>query len=605
MAAATLWASAAHADWINLSGAMSADNVVEFHVNDDHVRLVLEVFVNDLPTFVDLIPQEVIKPGVPHPPLVERERRFAAETLRVVADGKTALPARIEIAEPRMRIERPNPYAGMINPTTLQPVPGPPADKRVLYAELIYPFAAGARPRTLTFIPPIDKKGYSAVAIGFIAYHRGVPVTDYSYLSEPAELNLDWQDPWYSRFSNRQYKRWQTSGVLTFLYVEPFEVRHETLIRIKDLSAWMDLDLRDGEFIEIDEFEPLKKRIGQFLLENSNVTIDGKSPRPILDRTNFVKRTMTRTYFLEQPERMPLNTAMIGVIVTYLTQEIPQEVRVKWNLFSDRVRKVPTSAIDPAGPFPSYVTPDDNVLVWKNYLKTYRMPTVTAVGVDEKLTHVKVPVISVICLLALIPLLFQAKRRRGDPRTILGLAVFAAVLITAGVLLQGALRVAVARPAAMTAQFSDKQARAILESLLKNVYRSFDFREEEDVYDRLATSVSGDLLSEIYLQNRRSLKVTQAGGAQARVNAVEIQSVDVGKLENEPLGRLFRTVWTAEGTVGHWGHIHTRKNRYDAEIAVKPVDGVWKIVGLTLLEEKRVDPYGGPSGGQTQAANNQ
>ena len=45
------------------------------------------------------------------------------------------------------------------------------------------------------------------------------------------------------------------------------------------------------------------------------------------------------------------------------------------------------------------------------------------------------------------------------------------------------------------------------------------------------------------------------------------------------------------GTVGHWGHVHTRKNLYDAIVTVEAVEGNWKITNLELLEEKRVDPY--------------
>jgi hypothetical protein len=156
------------------------------------------------------------------------------------------------------------------------------------------------------------------------------------------------------------------------------------------------------------------------------------------------------------------------------------------------------------------------------------------------------------------------------------------------------LKVAVARPAALVAKMTDKDAVVVLDSLLKNVYRSFDFREEEDVYDRLATSVSGDLLSEIYLQNRKSLVVTQAGGARARVKEVEILNVDVNQLKDRSLGLLFHAKWTAMGTVGHWGHIHMRKNQYEANITVEPVDTAWKITDLELLEEKRVDSYGQP-----------
>ena len=52
-----------------------------------------------------------------------------------------------------------------------------------------------------------------------------------------------------------------------------------------------------------------------------------------------------------------------------------------------------------------------------------------------------------------------------------------------------------------------------------------------------------------------------------------------------------RTKWTAVGSVGHWGHIHTRQNMYDAILTLAVVEGSWKITGIELLEEKRVDPY--------------
>ncbi len=419
-------------------------------------------------------------------------------------------------------------------------------------------------------------------------------MVDYRYLSEPARLLLDWEDPWYSKFENKALKRWQQSGMMTFLYIEPFEVRHETLVRVKDMAAWMNLGLRGGDYIEVDEFEPLKKRIGDFLLQHSKVLIDGQSLRPILDRTSFVKYTMTRTFFIDQPERMPLNTAMVGVIVTYLTKEIPQKVTVDWDLFSERIQKVPTNAVDPAGPFPSYVTPEDNLFTWNNFLKTYQMPTIAKVALDESLTTLKIPLASVLCLLVLLPVALQIRKQwqRAIP---LGLYLDLAVLLIAGsVVLYPFLKIAVAKPAVIAPKMTDKDAVVVLDSLLKNIYRSFDFREEEDVYDRLATSVSGDLLSDIYLQNRKSLVVTQAGGARARVKEVKIQDVEVSPLKDHPLGLLFHAKWTALGTVGHWGHIHTRENQYDANITVEPVDGAWKITGLELLEEKRIDPYAKP-----------
>ena len=173
------------------------------------------------------------------------------------------------------------------------------------------------------------------------------------------------------------------------------------------------------------------------------------------------------------------------------------------------------------------------------------------------------------------------------------------LFIAGSVLLYPFFKVAVGKPAVLAPKMTDENAVTVLNSLLKNIYRSIDFREEEDVYDRLATSVSGDLLSEIYLQNRKSMVVTQAGGARARVKEVKILNVDVKKLDSHPLGLLFHAKWTAMGSVGHWGHIHIRKNQYEANITVEPVKGIWKITELELIEEKRIDSYANPKQGSS------
>jgi hypothetical protein len=198
------------------------------------------------------------------------------------------------------------------------------------------------------------------VTIGFILYHKSVPVIDFRYLSGPSTLTLD-PDPWYSRFDNPNLKRHHKSALMSFLYVEPYEVRHEILTRVKDLEAWMDLGLRGDQYIEVDELEPLKQRIGEFLLGRNPVLVDGEALKPILDRTNYVKVALTGIQLMEKPERLEISTAIIGVIITYITDGMPQEVTVDWELFTEQVNRVPATATDPAGPLPTYLTPKDNV----------------------------------------------------------------------------------------------------------------------------------------------------------------------------------------------------------------------------------------------------
>ena len=132
----------ANADWINLTGSETAANIAEIYVMDDHVRLVLEVYVGDLEVFEDLVPDDWLndKPGG-RPDEATRIRRFAEERFQFITDAGEKLPAEVVLVEARERVDRQSPFAGMINPYTRQRVPEAPADKRVLYAEIIYPFA--------------------------------------------------------------------------------------------------------------------------------------------------------------------------------------------------------------------------------------------------------------------------------------------------------------------------------------------------------------------------------------------------------------------------------------------------------------------------------
>ena len=84
------------------------------------------------------------------------------------------------------------------------------------------------------------------------------------------------------------------------------------------------------------------------------------------------------------------------------------------------------------------------------------------------------------------------------------------------------------------------------------------------------------------------MSIQQAGGAQASIQAVMVDSVNVGASEQNRIP--IHTVWDATGTVGHWGHQHIRKNRYEAIISVAPVNNSWKIVGMDVIEETRVYP---------------
>jgi hypothetical protein len=137
-------------------------------------------------------------------------------------------------------------------------------------------------------------------------------------------------------------------------------------------------------------------------------------------------------------------------------------------------------------------------------------------------------------------------------------------------------------------KMADDAARSTLaETLVRNVYRGFDYRNESDIYDALAQSVQGDLLTELYLKIKLGLTIQEQGGAVARVREVKV-------VKCEPLpnpvkdGFAVRVTWQVEGTVEHWGHVHTRVNEYTADLGIAKSGGAWKIVSMNVTRQNQV-----------------
>ena len=555
--------TAAHADWLSLSGAENSPSIIELHVEADRVRLILEIFKTDRAGFRDLLPEEFTESDVPSANI---------QPLRVLTPEAGTLTGEVVVAELRERIDRASPFRNLVDPSRI-PFSRPPEDPTVVYLEVVYPLTA--RPQEITVIPPLKPSGYPSATLGFIVFHQTVPVIDFRYLSGAETLRLDWSDPWYSRFDNPNLRRHHEAALMSFLYVEPYEVRHEVLIRIKDLRNRIPLGLRGEEFVEVDELDELQQRVGDYLLQRNPVRIDGQEARPILDRINFVSVGLTGIQVIEQPQRLALNTAILGVIVAYLTEGLPQEVTLHWDLFDEQNQQIPATATDPAGPFASFLTPADPLLRWTNFLNNYESPMVRQVGVTS--TSVEIPAATVIAALLVLVAAWNWRRRLERTR----IAVLIALILCGGLLYP------YARIGVGTGMPSDSDSEAIhqvVSSLLENAYRAFEFRREEDVYDKLALTVSGDLLADVYLQHRRAMEIENQGGARARVKSVEVLSV-------EPAGRdaTYRCIWIAGGSVGHWGHVHYRRNRYEAMLTIEPSNGVWKLAGMELLEERRLD----------------
>lgn len=575
-----LLSSATHADWINLTGAETAPNIAEIYVLDDHVKILLEVYVRELEIFEELIPDDwLTEEHTQRPNLMERLRQFSSNKFQVITDSGEKLIAKPNLVEPRMRVDRKSPFAGMVNPFTQQPVPEAPADKRVLYAELFYPFKE--KPKSLTIIPPLDKEERALVSIGFITYHKTVPVIDFRYLGAQVQLTLDWEDPWYSAFNNPNLKRHHKDALMSFLYVEPRVVRHEGLLRVRDLQEWTDINISNATTLNEKEQIQIKELARDFFIKRNPLTIDGKKSLPSSSRAVFLKITSAGLRAVNKTEPLDPSTAIVGVTQSHWVKYLPQYVKVDWNLFNNRINRVPNVVTDPAGPFPSFITKEDAVIEWKNFLHTYTEPKLLPVTIRDGRSF-PVPIVSL--LLLLIFFVLGALAFRSNRRVAIILGGLSISCLLAAVLMMRVAIIHIQNP--LPSPPSETTGMQIATSVL--TYARYAFLEKEPATLNMALEVIVDSnqFDDIVSELKRAFAIEVSSGGIASVEQIEnLELMNTTMLENI---EGFRTLanWTVIAKAQHWGHVDQRTISYRALMELAKIKGVWKLVGLTILDAK-------------------
>jgi hypothetical protein len=366
--------------------------------------------------------------------------------------------------------------------------------------------------------------------------------------------------------------------IQSFLAVEAFEVRHEVLVRLRDVARRVGVSA--GDELAVEDQDGVKESLRALVLERASLELEGQTPEPLSQRVDFV--TLDEKGVLPRPEPVPeaVEDAWVGVTVVYLTETTARELSLTWEPLEE-APEIPATVTDPEVTRSEVLTAKSPALRWTNELTEDPAPTVTAVEVEP--ASLTVPVGGLAVGAVGLLLAGAALRRRRRPLAL----VLARVTLAAAVLVGPLGTVAVALPWSETWTPGSREATRILARILPNVYRSLESRSESAVFDRLALSVTGETLTDVYLDHRKVLQMEERGGARARVEAVEVVAVDT--VEATESGAFWaEAVWTVGGTVTHFGHRHFRQNRYDARVEVVPDQGVWKLRTVEILDEQRL-----------------
>ena len=269
------------------------------------------------------------------------------------------------------------------------------------------------------------------------------------------------------------------------------------LIQARIAVKLLGIDDRGKASIPIASLEPIKNNLLSLLLDSNEMKIDRQHATPIASRADYVTLNAAGVLLRESPRIESLDEGIIGITLIYESKDLANEITMKWNVFPDYLDKIETTIIDPFGGSVDMLTQENLELNWKKQLGGYMVPAIEQVMYQKPC----IPIPSIV-LIVIVTALLMAKKLNKSMLIVLSLL---------SLIIYPFIRVQTELPFVTQWKPSHDQTINILDNLLTNVYRSFNVRNEDEVYDRLATSVEGDQLTEIYLQNRKSMELEYRG----------------------------------------------------------------------------------------------
>lgn len=560
-----------------------SDAYVEVH--PDHLDVRLEVFVEDLYLFHDLklneqnaLPLDRVAEGA------KLHTKFLQERFKILtADGIALKPELQEVDDDDLP-DHAIPFA------------------HLMFFRLIYDFRyqLDAPAEHLTFLQDFTPDGAVVPSEVMVKIKplQGRRLQNTLLPNQPWTVRLDRTDksgesgPSESPQERAERLRKETLGITSygqtygFLYLEPEQTRLEVLVPLATLAGSLDVPLEPDGRLEVAEQEALRPLIETVFRDRITVQENGKAVKPKFDRVQIFGVSLTDFSQNVAPQPVGIASARVGVIMSFPAAESGQ---LEWNLFNEYLYQVQLAVMQGAktervdlrqidGEKSFEWTTQATADAQQPATSSTAAPPALRVDVPPR-TYWKEAILAVVTVVVLGLFFVPAVKRP-------------VALLAASILLAGGYGAIVAVPAAPASLLEDQQPEQVLTPLLEKVYEAFNQRDENVVYDQLDKVVDGPMLRELYLEIRRSMSVEEQGGAIARAGNLKLLECESAAASDEgEFAENFRCRWQVEGTVEHWGHVHSRTTTYLANLTIAPRSvnegSSWKLTNVDLLNQQQ------------------
>ncbi len=366
----------------------------------------------------------------------------------------------------------------------------------------------------------------------------------------------------------------ENSPLRGFISIEPYEIRVEALVRP---SAFAGVWRFEKETINAADKDYMVENVVTLLHSGVVLKNEGRALDFSESKARFITPHPERGYIEDDRAEIPLEEALIGVLISS-GESMVKALEGEWIWFAPEQTELTIEVASSGKPAARMVTPESRAFNWES-TDGLRVPLKIEIPeVEFTERDYLIYVFGVGTFFLVIAGLLVMLRQYETPEWNMWLAVIGVICLVASFLLDSHY---VTPP-------DQKRAEDISYGLLRNIYHSFDFRDESTIYDTLAESVSGILLEGVYLEVLESLELGEQGGPRVRVHEIDLRECELLPVPEGAEGFIARCEWVTIGEVTHWGHTHERTNLYEAKIRYDPVELLWKITSLDLMNEERM-----------------
>ncbi len=227
-----------------------------------------------------------------------------------------------------------------------------------------------------------------------------------------------------------------------------------------------------------------------------------------------------------------------------------------------------------------------SAVVWR--LQEYRAWFEREVATEAALGLARLPLLS-FALVAIAGVLWLRSRRTAEGSNLAHGEGLRRLAVVGAFLLLPYGSVAVPNPFFAAYAPRGDGARLIMTRVLSDTYRAFNIEDEDALYDTLAESVTGNLVDDLYLDNRRRLTAGTRQGTRVTIRSVEV--LKIGDPVDDPTGGggySYDCRWAVVARVQHLQHVHHRQQIYSGVLTLRADEGRWKVAGVELHSEDRV-----------------